>query len=62
MITAYAILSTFFLGIFVRHNFKEMHAYYLLARASRKFEKARVQREKERQTASQKVGPNPFTS
>jgi hypothetical protein len=49
MITAYAILVTFFLGVFVRHNFVEMHAYYKLARASRKFDRMRAQKEKQRQ-------------
>lgn len=62
MITAYAILATFFLGVSVRHNFAEMRAYYLMARATRKHDRMLAREEKKRKEVAAKVGPNPFTA
>lgn len=36
MLTVYAIIATFFLGMFVRHNSKEIHQCYRAAKLSRK--------------------------
>lgn len=49
MITSYAIVATFFLGAFARHNFAEMRAYYLMARATRKHDRMLAREEKKRQ-------------
>lgn len=62
MITAYAIIATFFLGMFVRHNLKELHARYREMMLSRKIRRDinKLQKENAKKDDKQKVGPNPF--
>jgi len=55
MITAYAILATFFLGAFVRHNFNEMRTSFKTYRNYKKLEREIARAKKERQAEEAKT-------
>lgn len=59
MLTAYAIIATFFLGAFSRHNWQEFVNAYKAKMHSRKFQRDMARATKKREAAEAKNKPTP---
>lgn len=55
MITVYAIVATFFLGAFTRHNWQEFVTSYKDKMNHRKFKREMLKEQKKREAAEAKI-------